>query len=97
MSNQSESIQSVQKSWKPPSIWAWLLTVMAGLLALIAAVLAYCMMFPVRFDGLGAIGVFALLYPLHLLLFTAVAAVMAYMALRSRARLAAWVFGSCRS
>ena len=41
----------------------------------------------------GIVAAYALLYPLHLLLFTAVAAVMGYIALRSRAGLAAWVFG----
>jgi acetyl esterase/lipase len=86
-------MKSFEKGWKPRSIWARLLTMVAGLLALIMAVLAYCMMFPVRVDGLGIIASYALFYPLHLLLFTVVAAAMAYIALRSRARLAAWVSG----
>jgi acetyl esterase/lipase len=47
---------------------------------------------PVAFDSLGGFAAtYALLYPLHVLLFTVVAAVMAYIAWRSRARLAAWV------
>ena len=94
MGNQFESMESLGKGWKPRSIWAWLLTVVAGLLALIMAVVAYCMAVPVRFDSVGGFpATHALLYPLHLLVFTAVAAAMAFIALRSRARLAAWGFG----
>jgi hypothetical protein len=88
-------MESIEKGWKPRSIWAWLLTLGAGLLALIMAVVAYFMRFAVRFDSVGGIAaLYALLYPLHLLLFAALAAVMAYIALRSRARLAAWVYGA---
>ena len=94
MSNQSEHRESFEKGWKPGSIWVWLLTIVAVLLALIMAVLAYCMAAPVRFDSVGGFpATYALLYPLHLLPFTAVAAVMTYIALRSRAMLAVWAFG----
>ena len=93
MSNQFESVKSFEKGWKPQGISAWLLTVVAGLLVSIVAVLAFCMVFPVRPDGLGYIGALAFFYPLHLLLLTAVAAVMACIALWSRARVAAWAFG----
>jgi len=80
----------------PQGFWAWLLTIVGCLLALVMAVVAYCMVVPVRFDGLGGFAAtYALLYPLHLLLFTVVAAVLAYIALRRRARLAARFSASC--
>jgi DNA-binding Lrp family transcriptional regulator len=93
VSNRLESMESVEKRWKPRSIWAWLLAMVAGLLALITALLAYCMAVPVAFDSLGGFpATYALLFPLHLLLFTVVAALIAYITWRSPARLAAWVF-----
>jgi len=71
-----------------------MLTIVALLLAGLMAGLAYCMAMPARFDSLGGFpAIYALLFPLHLLLFTVVAAVMAYVAWRSRAMLAVWGFG----
>jgi len=82
------------RNWKLQGMFAWSLTVVACLLMVLMAGLAYCMVVPARFDGLGGFAAsYALIYPLHLLLFTTMAAIMAYMALRSRARLAVWVFG----
>ena len=63
------------------------------LLAVIMAGLAYCMAYPVRWDGFGKLGAVALFFPLHLLVATLVAAVLALVARWRRARLAAWVFG----
>jgi acetyl esterase/lipase len=70
-----------------------LLTFIACLLALLMAGLAYCMMNPVRWDGPGRYAAAALYFPLHLLVATPVAAVLAFVARRCRERLAAWVFG----
>ena len=87
-------MEAFKKRWKPRGMWAWPLTMVAGLLALITAVLAYCIAVPIAFDSLGGFAAtYALLYPLHLLLLTVAAAVMAYIAWRSRARLAWLVFG----
>ena len=90
--NQAASKESSEKSWKPRGIWAWLLTPVASLLAVFMVTLALCMMHPVRWDGLGIIGALALYFPLHLLVVTLVAAVLAFVAMRCRARLAVAVF-----
>ncbi len=82
-----------KKGWKPPGALGWLLTVVACLLGVLMAGLAYCMMNPIRWDGPGFFGAVALFFPLHLLAATVAAAVMAFVAGRCRARLAAWVFG----
>lgn len=79
--------------WRPRGIFAWLLTLVACLLAVVMAGLAYCMMSPVRWDGFGKLGAIALFFPLHLLVFTLVAAVLALVAAGRRARLAECVFG----
>ncbi len=84
---------SAGSGWRPRGVWAWLLTVAACLLAVLMAGLAYCMMNPVRWDGPGRFGALALFFPLHLLAFTLVAAALAFLAKRSSASLAAWVFG----
>ena len=81
------------KNWRPRGVPEWLLTVVACLLAVIMATLAYCMLNPIRWDGLGKFGAMALFFPLHLLMVTLVAAVLAFLARRSSARLATWVFG----
>ena len=87
-------MKSSEKGSKPRGIWIWLLTILACLLALFLAVLAYCMAVPVRFNGLGGFAAtYAFLYPLHVLLLTVLASVMAYVASRSRVRFAVWVFG----
>jgi acetyl esterase/lipase len=54
--------------------------------------LAYAMMMPVRWNGLGRLGGLALLFPLHLLAFTLIAAALAVYAYFSHARLATRVF-----
>ncbi len=82
-----------ENNWHPRSISTWLLTLAACLLAVITATLAYCMLYPVRWDGPGIFGALALFFPLHLLVVTMVAAVLAWLARRCRTRLAAWVFG----
>ena len=47
-----------------------MLTAVACLLAVVMVVLAFCMAFPVRWDGPGKFGALALYFPLHLLVFT---------------------------
>jgi len=74
-------------------VHAWLLTVMAGLLAGLVAMVAFYMSNPIDWDGLGKSGALALFFPLHLLLVTAVAARLGFLARRRSARLAAWGFG----
>jgi len=81
-----------KKVWKPQGVLVRLLTVAACLLAALMAGLAYCMAYPVRWDGPGKLGAVALFFPLHLLVFTLVAAMLAFLAKRSGVRLAAWVF-----
>jgi len=70
-----------------------LLTVTSCLLAVLMAGLAYCMAYPVRWDGPGIIGALALYFPLHLLAATLTAAVLAFIAKRSGSNLAALMFG----
>ena len=81
-----------KEDWRPQGVLAWLLTVVACLLVVIMAGLAYCMAYPVRWDGFGKLGAVALYFPLHLLVATLVAAVLVFFAWRWRARLAAAVF-----
>jgi acetyl esterase/lipase len=69
---------------------AWLF--LACVLVLLMAGLAYCMLSPVRWDGPGKFGALALFFPLHLLVFTFVAGVLTFLARRSGAGHAAWVF-----
>jgi acetyl esterase/lipase len=54
--------------------------------------LAYYMMFPFGWDGPGKIGAMALSFPLHLLVFALLASALAYVAKRSIAQVAMWVF-----
>ena len=72
---------------------ARLWTLVACLLVLLMAGLAYCMLRPVRWDGLGKFGALALFFPLHLLTFTLVAGVLVFLAKRAGARWAVWIFG----
>jgi len=51
------------------------------------------MTYPVRWDGPGKLGALALFFPLHLLLFTLIAGVLAFFAKRSHAVLATGLFG----
>jgi hypothetical protein len=67
----------------PTGARTWPLTVVAGLLAVLMAGLAYCMVHPVPWDGPGMLGAVALFFPLHLLAFTAAAGVLALSALRA--------------
>ena len=70
-----------------------MLTLGALLLPVVMAMLAYCMAYPVPWEGLGKFGALALFFPLHLLIATLGVAVLSFLAKRSGARLAAWVFG----
>ena len=56
-------------------------------------VLAWCMAFPVRWDGPGFVGAIGLTYPLHFLLPMLVALAAWRASLRRRARLSAWTAG----
>ncbi|BCA56290.1 hypothetical protein W02_34300 [Nitrospira sp. KM1] len=78
--------------WGPKTIREWLLTAVAGLMTLCVVILAYCMLYPVRWDGPGKLGAIALWFPLHLLMITLVSCVLAVIAVRSRARLALSLF-----
>jgi hypothetical protein len=86
-------MQSPVKSWKPRGIWAWLLTLLAVLLALCMVAPAYCMAVPVRFIFPGLLGLDALLFPLHLLVVTVLALLLWWVAKPSRARLGRMLFG----
>ena len=76
---------------RPRSVRAWLLTWSACALGCVLCVVAYCMVRPVRWDGLGKLGALALFFPLHLLLFTLLSLALGWLARRSGARLAARV------
>jgi acetyl esterase/lipase len=67
------------------------LTTITCLLALVMIGLAVCEFFPVPWNGPGLLGACALFYPLHLLLFTLLAVIPWWKAIRRRAPLAAWV------
>lgn len=71
---------------------AWVLTAVACSMAVLMAMLAFCMLNPVRWDGPGLIAAVALFFPLHLLVLTLMSAAMALVAGRCKARLAASVF-----
>jgi len=88
MSEKSASGKPSENNLRPRGVFAWLLTLVACLLAVLMAGVAYCMAYPVRWDGSGKLGAFALYFPLHLLVFTMVAAVLAFLASRRSARLA---------
>jgi len=77
---------------EPRRAVVWLLTLMAFLLAVMTAGLAYSMAYPVRWDGPGRLGALALHFPLHLLLLTMIAAGLAAIASWCRAGLATGVF-----
>lgn len=87
-------IVDVHKSWAPRGVEAWLLTVSASLLAVIMSGLAYCMIIPIRWDGLGELGALALIFTLHLLVVTLVGGALAFVSRRSHAKLAASIFSS---
>src|SRR5262245_10254603 len=84
---------STEGKWQPRSVCAWVLTGAACVLAVSIAGLGHCMAHPVRWDGAGKFGAMALFFPLHLLVFTAAAGALAFVAKRFQARLAAWMFG----
>jgi acetyl esterase/lipase len=67
--------------------------VVAFLLAAVMAAVAYYMLNPVDWDGLGRLGAIALLFPLHLLIITVAAAGLGFLAWRRRARSATSMFG----
>jgi len=70
----------------------WWLTFFSVSLVVLMAGLAVCMVLPARWDGSGILGAGALFYPLHLLLFTGLAAVLAFVAKSRHAELAMWMF-----
>jgi acetyl esterase/lipase len=77
----------------PRDIGAWLLTGVAVLLAILMVWLAYNMAAAVSFFSLGGfVGTYALFFPLHLLVLSAVAGVMAFVSRRRQATLAMWAF-----
>jgi acetyl esterase/lipase len=73
---------------------AWVLTAAAVLLAAVVAVVAYYMVRPVDYTGPGRYGVFALLFPLHLLAITLVSAVFVRLAWWAGATTAAAIFAA---
>ncbi len=80
-------------TWRPRGRFTWVLTLGACLLLVLMVGLAYGMMVPIRWDGPGKLAALALFFPLHLLVVTVVAAVLAGVARRYRAGLAAAGFG----
>lgn len=72
-----------KKIWMPQIVHGWLLIVTAFLRSALMAGLTYCMAYPVPWDGPGKLGAVALFFPLHLLAFTLVSAILAFLAKRS--------------
>src|SRR5207247_8450839 len=100
MPQEPASLQSLGKTgrlsagsqWRPRGAGAWLLIVVACLLTVLMAGLAYCMVRPGRWGGPGKFGGAAPFVPLPLLAFTLVAGVLGLLARRSRASPAEGVF-----
>ncbi len=67
------------------------LAVAAGVLAALVFVISIAMLCRLPFDGLGRLGVFALMFPLHLLLLTAAGVVLAVVAWSLEAGAGAWL------
>jgi acetyl esterase/lipase len=82
---------SAPGAWRPQGAAAWSVTIVVALLAACMVGLAWCMLSPVRWDGVGFLGAVALFFPLHLFLFTAKAAGLTLLARRCKARAAAWL------
>ena len=70
-----------------------LLTLIAILAVVLVAVVAYYMLVPANWDGVGKLGALALMFPLHLLAVTAVTALLIVLCWRARAHVAAVAFG----
>src|SRR5260370_16321136 len=93
MTEKTVSIEPPESILRPRGIFARLLTLVAFMLAVVMAVLAYSMATPVRWDSsIGVVGALALSFPLHLLVVSVVAAVLAWLAKRFRAWLAMLLF-----
>jgi len=70
---------------RPRSVVDWALTALAVLLAVVAAAMAFYMLDPIDYNGLGKLGWLGFVFPLQLLAATLVAAALAWLALRLRA------------
>lgn len=78
--------------WRSQGIWAWLLSLLACLLAAIAALVVFYMLIPIDWDGIGKSGALALMFPLHLLVLAVVATGLGFLSWWQRARFAGTVF-----
>ena len=77
---------------RPQGVTGWALTVLAAVSWLLTAAVAFYMLRPVDYTGIGRLGWVGFLYPLQLAVATPVAAALAALAWRRRARAAAGGF-----
>jgi acetyl esterase/lipase len=85
---------SAMSAWRPRSLAQWALALVAAALAATTLALAIYMLRPVDFDSaIGQSALAALLFPLHLLVLTAIVGALVLVARRLRGRLAASLFG----
>ena len=80
--------------WRARGAVAWLLTLVAVLLAAVAALLAFYMIKLVDWNGLGRAGAVTFWFPLHILVASLVVGALAWLAQRLGARLAAALFAA---
>jgi acetyl esterase/lipase len=76
------------RGWRPQGLFDWTLTALALLLAVVAAAMAFYMLDPIDYEGLGKLGWLGFLFPLQLLIAAAAAAVLAVLAWARRALVA---------
>jgi acetyl esterase/lipase len=68
------------RGWRPRGVFDWALTALALLLVVVAAAMAFYMLDPIDYDGLGKLGWIGFLFPLQLLIAAVAAAALAGLA-----------------
>jgi acetyl esterase/lipase len=77
------------RGWRPQGVFDWTLTALALLLGVVTAAMAFYMLDPIDYEGLGKLGWLGFLFPLQLLIAAVAAAVLAVLAWARRALVAA--------
>jgi acetyl esterase/lipase len=80
------------RGWRPQGVFDWMLTALALLLVVAAAVMAFYMLDPIDYEGLGKLGWLGFLFPLQLLIAALLAAVLAWVAWARTALVASIAF-----
>jgi acetyl esterase/lipase len=76
------------RGWRPQGVFDWTLTALALPLVVVAAAMAFYMLDPIDYEGLGKLGWLGFLFPLQLLVAAIAAAVLAGVAWARRALVA---------